>query len=89
MEFYVYKTPFPYGEVKLGDYNLYPDVNSGGDRNVEAVNDPDFIRTVMILLSYADGFHSLSFVAIKLNLEIAFVKSVAAVLTQKKLLEEV
>ncbi len=84
-----YTTPFPYGEVKLGDYNLYPDLNCGGNRYVEAMSSPDFVRTVMTLLSYADGIHSLSFVAMKLNLNFEFVKSVADILKEKRLIEEI
>ncbi|MBQ8707946.1 MAG: DUF4910 domain-containing protein, partial [Succinivibrionaceae bacterium] len=69
-----YVTDYPYGEVKLGDYNLYPSINSDGNRFVNsAMNDPDFVRTVMTLLSYADGKHGLSFTAYKLGKALQFV----------------
>lgn len=86
-----YKNLYPYGEVKLGDYDLYPSLNSNGARKDEEesiVNEKWFIRSVMTILNYADGEHSLSYCAKKLDMDISKIKQVAELLVKRGLLEE-
>lgn len=78
----------PNGEVKLGDYDLYPSINSEGLRGYneeELKNQPWFISCVMTLLNYGDGKHPLSYVARRLNMNYEDVKQVLRILEEKKL----
>lgn len=83
-----YVSPCPLGEVKLSDHHLYPDINSDGNRYAAALNDPQFVRTVMILLNYADGLHAASHVAARHGLDPELVQAAAAILKEKGLLRE-
>lgn len=86
-----YKNVYPYGEIKLGDYDLYPSLNCSGSRkNLEEsiVNNPQFIRAVMFILNYADGEHSLYFYAEKLQMDIKDIKKIVQILQEKGLIEE-
>ena len=86
-----YKNLYPYGEVKLGDYDLYPTINTGGTRKIETQdlrNEPWFIRSVMMILSYSDGRTSLEYCAKRLELPIEKVQKVAETLVEKVLLEK-
>lgn len=82
---------YPMGEVKLGDYDLYPSVNSNGchikDSTESVTQQPWFVEAVMELLNYADGIHPLSFIANKINISAQNMSEVAHVLMQKGLLE--
>ena len=81
----------PYGEVKLGDYNLYPTINSdGGRKDNEDVllNEEWFIRSVMFILNYSDGKTPLSYCADRLELPLEKVISVAEILVERGLLRE-
>lgn len=80
---------FPYGEVKLSDYELYPDVNSDGNRYVSFMKEPKFVAAVMTILNYADGMHSLSFVSMKTGLSTEFLNKVADILKEKGLTDEI
>lgn len=84
---------FPYGEVKLGDYDLYPSVNSdgghSGDMTEVVIQEKWFVSSVMFLLNYADGQHSLSYCANRLKLPIEKIEQVAEILTEKGLIREV
>lgn len=85
-----YKNIFPNGEVKLGDYDLYPSLNSSGARKNETqsiINEEWFIASVMTILNYADGKHSLSFCAERLGMDVNKLKEVAVILVNKGLLE--
>lgn len=86
-----YKNLYPYGEQKLGDYNLYPSLNSNGKRCDESnslINQPWFISSVMMLLNYSDGEHSLEYCAKRLNMEVDVLNKVAQILVEKGLLEQ-
>ena len=83
-----YVSPCPLGEVKLSDHRLYPDINSSGDRNASALCDPLFVKTVMILLNYADGLHAASHVAARHGLDPELVWSAAEILKERGLLRE-
>ena len=85
-----FKNKYPNGEVKLGNYDLYPTLNNNGARKNEKtsiINEDWFIRCVMIILNYSDGKHSLSYCAQKANLEIKKVTAVANILVNRGLLE--
>ena len=85
-----YKNLYPNGEAKLGDYDLYPSLNSNGSRKNEIesiVNESWFIASVMTILNYADGNHPLSYCSERLNLNISKVKEVAEILVNRGLLE--
>lgn len=87
-EFYI--NTQPNGEVKLGNYDLYPKFNSGGIKakmDDELKSQPWFVKCIMTILSYGDEKHSLSFVAQKMNLELEQVKSAADILAEKGLIE--
>ncbi|MGN0916209.1 MAG: winged helix-turn-helix domain-containing protein [Succinivibrio sp.] len=85
-KFYLNKKP--YGEIKLSNYDLYPSVNSDGNRFIEKSHDPDLVRIVMTILSYSDGSHSLSYIAKKMNISIERITAVATLLEHLKLVEE-
>lgn len=87
-----YQNLYPYGEVKLGDYDLYPSINSDGAKNdgrLELINQPWFIQCVMVILNYSDGQHSLEFVARFLNRDVEQLKQLAQFLIDKGLLKQV
>lgn len=83
---------YPYGEIKLGDYGLYPSVNSDGfriaDESEKLTEQPWFRPAVMVVLNYGDGEHSLSFCAEKLNLDRKKVEEVVDLLIEKGLIKE-
>ncbi len=88
-----YVNIYPEGEIKLGDYDLYPTVNSNGvrnDRGIQSlINDPAFIRKVMFMLNYSNGTTSLSYIAEKLNCSIDELEKVAYLLEEKGLIKEI
>ena len=86
-----YKNLFPYGEIKLGDYHLYPTLNTSGVRREEKediVNNPMFIKAVMYILNYSDGNVSLEYCANRLDMNLEDITKVADILVEKKLLEK-
>lgn len=87
-----YVNKFPYGEVKLGDYDLYPSVNADGNRLYQAdalIGSPGFVEQVMVLLNYCDGNYSLSHIGQLFGFEEKRLKAIAELLVQKGLLEEI
>ena len=85
-----YKNVYPNGEVKLGDYDLYPSLNSSGARKNETesiVHESWFIASVMTILNYADGKHSLSYCAERLGMDVSKVREVAEILVNRGLVE--
>lgn len=87
-----YKNLYPYGEVKLGDYGLYPTINVGGkgkDETQDLINEPWFIKSVMMILSYSDGKTSLEYCAKRLDMDIEKLEKVAEILVEKGLLERI
>lgn len=86
-QYYINK--YPFGEIKLGDYDLYPSVNSDGSKSDDEdrmLNDPKFIQSVMMILNYADGQHPLSYCAERLHVELEWVKKIAQILFDRGLL---
>ncbi len=83
-----YKNLFPYGEVKLGDYELYPSINSCGERKDEQsiLNQSWFVESVMMILNYSDGKHSLGYCAQRLDRSEEEIREVAEILISKGLL---
>lgn len=84
-----YINTMPYGEVKLGEYDLYPSINTDGARNDmdgELKNQPWFIKSVMTLLCNGDGKHPLSYVAGKLDMDENDLKPVLDILEKKELI---
>lgn len=84
-----YKNLYPYGEVKLGDYDLYPTINVGGkgkDETQDLINEPWFIKSVMMILNYSDGKTSLEYCAKRLGMSMKDAKKVAEILVEKRLL---
>lgn len=87
-----YKNLYPYGEVKLGDYDLYPTINVGGkgkDETQDLINEPWFIKSVMMILNYSDGETSLEYCAKRLDMDIEKLEKVAEILVEKGLLERI
>lgn len=86
-----YKNLYPYGEVKLGNYNLYPSINSDGVKQTEKnnlLNEEWFISSVMMILNYSDGNTPLSYCARRLELPYEKIEMVADLLVERGLLEE-
>jgi len=84
-----YKNLHPYGEVKLGDYDLYPTINAAGagkDEIQDLRNEPWFIRSVMLILNYSDGKTSLEYCAKRLDMPVMELVKVAEILVEKGLL---
>ena len=78
-------------EIKLGDYALYPGVNTNGSRKDSSMNDiinnPAFIRRVMFLLNYSDGTKPLSYIARRLGCSCSDLQGVADILEEKGLIQ--
>lgn len=85
-----YQNLYPFGEVKLGDYDLYPSINSQGIRweDKALINEEWFIQSVMVILNYSDGRHPLSYCAKRIDVDYEKIKRVAELLVSKRLLEE-
>ena len=77
-----YINQFPYGEVKLGDYDLYPDINFS-DGNISR----DRVDKILAILNYSDGKHSLLDIATKFEYDILELESVLTVLKNNNLLK--
>ncbi|OCL27610.1 hypothetical protein U472_03390 [Orenia metallireducens] len=64
-----YINQYPYGEIKLDQYNLYPNINFSKNGNKDKFNDIDIngrqFSQILTLLSYADGTNSLIKIAEK------------------------
>ena len=77
-----YVNQFPYGEVKLGDYDLYPDINfSDGD------NSRDRVDKILAILNYSDGKHSLLDIANNFDYNLLELEPVIKVLKNNNLLK--
>lgn len=87
-----YMNLYPCGEVKLGDYDLYPSINSGGSRMAgkdALVNEEWFIQSVMMILNYSDGKHPLSYCGKRLGIPYEKIKQTAKILEDRGLLRQV
>ncbi|MFI2130094.1 DUF4910 domain-containing protein [Lysinibacillus fusiformis] len=86
--YYINKKPF--GEPKLGKYDLYPDINapgSWGSSSNKKIDNRQQLNQVLTLLSYSDGNHRLSDVAKTLNYSLEDYKISIDVLKEHQLLE--
>ena len=80
----------PYGEPQLGKRGLYPDVNSPliwGNSTDKVRGHSDFIQSIMFILNYADGDHSMLAIAQKLNIPLSSLEEVIVRLEQEQLLK--
>lgn len=60
----------PFGEPKLGKYDLYPDINSPTSwrrSSSKKIDDRQQLNQILMLLNYSDGKHRLSDIAKILN----------------------
>lgn len=91
-----YVNRYPFGEVKLGDYDLYPSLNTNGDRESDSadslkqqMNSIDhFVAKVMNYLNLADGSVSLVEMEKKLNCGQEEIKAITNILLTKGLIKE-
>ncbi|MCG8514477.1 MAG: DUF4910 domain-containing protein [Halanaerobiales bacterium] len=84
-----YLNKYPYGEIKLDQYNLYPDLNSRDMSDAfinKAVKDRNQLNQLLVVLNYADGENSLLDMAEKYNYKIAELKYIVEILQEQKLL---
>lgn len=88
-----YQNNYPNGEVKLGDYDLYPGVNTNGNRKDssmnEVINNPAFISRVMYILNYSDGSKPLSYIAHRLGCSCTELQKIADILEEKDLIRQI
>ena len=78
-----YLNKYPYGEIKLDQYNLYPDLNSRDMSDAfinKAVKDRNQLNQLLVVLNYADGKNSLLDMAEKYNYKIAELKYIVEIL---------
>jgi len=81
---------FPYGEVKLDQYGLYPDMNAPSNRGNSSNNSVDGrkeLNYILMILNYSDGEHTLLDIANKCNCPITNLISIVDKLKGKGLLE--
>ncbi|WP_366669267.1 DUF4910 domain-containing protein [Lysinibacillus fusiformis] len=86
--YYINKKPF--GEPKLGKYDLYPDINAPGtwgSSSSKKIDNRQQLNQVLALLSYSDGNHRVSDVAKTLNFSLEDYKISIDVLKKHQLLE--
>ena len=79
-----------YGEVKLSDYDLYPTLNCNDSRGAstdENLESRQFLNSILMLLSYSDGYNNLIDIATRLGYNIEKIIPIVALLKQKGLLE--
>ncbi|MFD2116969.1 DUF4910 domain-containing protein [Paenibacillus yanchengensis] len=60
----------PFGEPQLSKYDLYPDLNAPtirGKSSNTLIDNRQHLNQVLMLLNYADGIHSLTDIAAKMN----------------------
>lgn len=88
-----YLNKYPNGEVKLGNYDLYPGVNTNGARKdssmEDIINNPFFIKKVMFMLNYSDGTKPLSYIAKRLGCSCQELQAVADILETKGLIQPI
>lgn len=79
----------PYGEPKLGKYNLYPDINAPalrGRSSNKVLDNRQQLNQILTLLNYSDGEHQLSEIASTLSYRLEdYVVSIEALKDHKLL----
>lgn len=81
---------FPYGEIKLDEYGLYPDMNAPSNRgnsNNNSIDGRKELNYILMILNYSDGEHSLLDIAKKCNCSIVDLIHIIDKLKEKKVIE--
>lgn len=85
-----YINKYPYGEIKLGDYNLYPTLNNENAPKKTSDNlfdGRELLNNILMILNYSDGKYKLSDIASKLGKSVLGLESAVNILKEKDLLE--
>lgn len=85
-----YINKYPYGEIKLDQYNLYPNVNSPEEDDPVEKNtiiNREQLNQMLTILNYSDGQHSLLQIANKCDYNLLKLKNAINILKDKGLLE--
>lgn len=85
-----YINQYPYGEIKLDEYGLYPDMNAPSNRgnsNNKSIDGRKELNYILMILNYSDGEHSLLDIAKKCNCSIIDLIPIIDKLKAKKVLE--
>lgn len=86
--YYINKKPF--GEPKLGKYDLYPDINAPALRNrsnSSKIDNRQQLNQILTILNYSDGKHKLSDLANNLNYPLEDYSISIGLLKEHQLLE--
>ena len=87
-----YYNSIGFGELFLSSRNLYPSINSEETRlyksNDKVADNNRMQKTIMCLLNYCDGKHSLNDIAVRLGEELDYVVKISKTLYKKKLLKK-
>lgn len=87
-----YNNSMGFGELFLSKRNLYPTINSEETRvyksNDGLADNNRMQKTIMCLLNYCDGKHSINDIAILLGEEIDYIKKILKILYKNKLLNK-
>lgn len=85
-----YFNQFPYGEVKLDQYQLYPDLNGPsmrGRSHNDLADQRRQLNRILMILNYSDGEHTLSEIAEKCKCSIFEMQPIIELLMEKGLLK--
>lgn len=85
-----YVNLYPYGEIKLDQYDLYPDMNAPSNRRYSNNGNPDGrkeLNYILMVLNYSDGQHSLLDIAKKCNCSILDLIEIIDKLKRKALIK--
>ncbi len=81
---------YPYGEIKLDEYDLYPDMNSPSNRkysNNTSIDGRKQLNYILMILNYSDGQHTLLDIAKKCNCSILDLVEIIDKLKEKSVIE--
>lgn len=85
-----YINQYPYGEIKLDKYDLYPDMNgpsTNGYSNSNKMDGRQELNYILMILNYSDGEHTLLDIAQKCNCNILNLVDIVDKLIAKGVLE--
>ncbi len=85
-----YINQYPYGEIKLDQHNLYPDINSRNNNEIfrnKKIKNRRELHQLLIILNYSDGLHSLREIGEKFDFNILEVRHIIDILKNKGLLK--
>lgn len=89
MDGYYYNN-YPYGEIRLGDYDLYPKTNSYNTRNNSTNRIQDertMLNNILMILSYSDGHNSLTDIADMLEISVFDLQRTVEMMKEKGLID--